>query len=231
MVRNRWVLASTVVVLMLLSVSCSDPSAPFSATPQGSLVSLNAGLDSVGLDPRAEHERLLQRLKQVKDSLKAERERHRDEFREASAQWKEFQKQWKRDKKNGAAPALLTCQPQEYAADAELIGPNGGTIKLGANELRIPKGALDHEVIITGVAPVSDLVEVDFQPEGLRFQVPAELKLDYSHCVAPSWLNLFIVYLSDDGNQVLGIQPSVDKKGLKAVYGDLYHFSRYAVAW
>jgi len=101
---------------------------------------------------------------------------------------------------------------------------------VGKHELKIPKGALDHEVVIVAEAPVSELVEVELQPHGLQFAVPAKLKLNYDNCVVPMNLNLFIVYLSTNGN-VLDIRPSVDKKGLDTVVGELDHFSRYAVAW
>ena len=231
MVRNRWVLASTAAALLLLSVNCSDPNAPISANPANTVAAMVASADSVGVDRRTEHERLKELLKQMRDSLKAERALHHEEFVQAREQWHLTQQAWKRAKKTGEAPALLACEPQEYAADAELIGPAGGTLKIGPHELEIPKGALDHEVVISGAAPVSDAVEVQFEPEGLQFARPAELKLSYAHCLQPpSWLNLFIVYLGAD-NQVLDITSSVDKKGLKAVYGDLHHFSRYAVAW
>jgi hypothetical protein len=155
----------------------------------------------------------------------------RTSAKEARRNWKEFQRNWNLAKKAGALPELLACAPQEYTAEAELIGPDGGSIKIGPHELKIPAGALDHEVVISAVAPVSTLVEVQLQPEGLHFQVPVKLKLNYSQCVQPPyWLKLFMVYLSDDG-RVLEITASRDKKGLKTVVGYLEHFSRYAIAW
>jgi hypothetical protein len=229
MKRIRWVHMLLAGAALLLA-SCTQADTPTSTTPAG-VMAVDVSASSLDGDWHAEHERLLDRLHAIRDSLKAERARHREEFREARQRWTEFQRDWNKAKKAGTLPELLACAPQEYTAAAELIGPEGGSIKIGPHELRIPAGALDHEVVISAVAPVSTLVEVQLQPEGLQFATPAKLKLNYSQCVQPpSWLRLFMVYLSDDG-RILEITTSRDKKGLKTVVGYLEHFSRYAVAW
>lgn len=230
MKRNLWIY-SVLGAAALLLVSCTDGNAPTGASLPNSLIGIDQPANSLGDDRRAEHERLMDQLRQIRDSLKDERERHRGEFNRARDKWKDFQRDWGRRKKLGEVPQLLACAPREYTAGAELIGPNGGSIKLGPHELKIPAGALDHEVVISAVAPVSSLVEVQLQPEGLHFATPARLKLSYAECVQPpSWLNLFIVYLGAD-DQILEVTASRDKKGLKTVVGYLEHFSRYAVAW
>ena len=71
-------------------------------------------------------------------------------------------------------------------------------------------------MVISAVAPVSDLIEVELQPEGLHFDKPAELKLSYDRCLQPTnWLKLFIVYLSDARDQILEVKATLDKKGLR----------------
>lgn len=227
--RKLWVY-SLLGAATLLLVSCTEANTPTTAeSPAALAIDPLASVADTGR--KAEHERLLQRLKDIRDSLKDEKERHREEFKEARADWKDWQKEWNQIRKQGGVPELLACAPQEYTAAAELIGPNGGSIKIGPHELRIPQGALDHEVVISAVAPVSTKVEVELQPEGLHFAVPARLKLSYSGCVQPpEWLRLFIVYLGDN-DQILEVTVSRDKKGLKAVVGRLDHFSRYAIAW
>jgi len=228
--RSRWIQTLAVSALLLL-LSCTGLDSPTGATGDNAVAALGSSANSVVDDRRAEHERLKDFLEQTRDSLKAERERHREEYKVARAEWQEFSRWWARARKHGGSVELLRCEPQEYTADAELIGPNGGSLRVGPHQVTIPKGALDHEVVISAVAPVSDLVEVQLQPEGLHFDKPAELKLSYGQCVEPpGWLNLFIVYLSDQG-RILEVKTSLDKKGLKAVYTDLDHFSRYAVAW
>lgn len=214
----------------LLLASCAEADGPTSSTPAG-VVAVDASAGSLDAGRQAEHERLMDRLRSIRDSLKDERGRHHEEFKEARERWKEFKRDWNKAKKAGELPDLLACAPQEYTAAAALIGPEGGTIKIGPHELRVPAGALDHDVVISAVAPVSTLLEVQLQPEGLHFATPARLKLNYSQCVEPpSWVRLFMVYLSDDG-RILEITSSRDRKGLKTVVGYLEHFSRYAVAW
>lgn len=230
MTRCRWAY-SLIGAAALLLVSCSDANTPTGASPASGLAAADQLAYSVDPERRAEHERLLDLLRRTRDSLKDERELRHDEFTRARKEWKEFQQDWKRNRKLGLVNDLLACAPQEYTAAAELIGPSGGSIKIGPHVLRIPEGALDHEVVISAVAPVSNRVEVQLQPEGLHFAKPVRLKLSYAKCVQPpEWLRLFIVYLGEN-DQVLEITPSRDKKGLKAVVGYLEHFSRYAVAW
>ncbi len=230
MLGSRVVRTSAFGALMLLLVSCSSLDAPTGANqPTAGLVEQVAY--SKDEARRAAHERLKDRLKQVRDSLKAERELHREEYRAAKAAWKLYKEAVKATRKAGGITELLRCEPVEFSAEAELIGPDGGSIKVGAHELVVPRGALDQEVIITAVAPVSELVEVDLYPHGLQFSRPAQLALSYSHCLQPpGWMNLVIVYLGLE-NEVLEVAKSVNKKGLKEVVADLNHFSRYAVAW
>ena len=175
-------------------------------------------------------------LKDAKDAAKAffksQKTARKAEFEAARDAWKLFKKEIQVAKKNGSfASTLLRCEPQEYDGDAEVIGPDGGHIKLGGNELRIPKGALDHDVLITMERPVSELVEVVIQPHGLHFAKDVELELSYSHCVQPPQFRPFIVYLDDTQETILEVEWSADKNGLKTVTGFLEHFSRYAVAY
>jgi hypothetical protein len=193
-------------------------------------------VEPVNFRMTAEQKAQADALKEAKDEakkrFKTEKELRKGEFQTARDAWKLFKKELKIAKKGGTfAATLLRCEPQEYDGDAEVIGPNGGHIKLGEHELRIPKGALDHEVLITMERPVSDLVEVRIEPHGLRFARTVELELSYAHCVQPAQFRPFIVYLDDQVDQILEVKWSVDKKGLKTVTGSLEHFSRYAVAY
>jgi hypothetical protein len=228
---NRWIRTTAVAAVLILLLSCTGADAPTSASREnsGRLPVLSA--NSVGDDRHAEHERLHDLLESTRDSLKAERELHREEFKAAKKEWELYKKAWEARRKQGGVLELLRCEPQEYTSDVELIGPNGGSLKVGPHSLTIPKGALDHEVVISAVAPVSNLIEVQLQPEGLHFDKPAELELSYDRCLQPTnWLKLFIVYLSDL-DQILEVKTTQDSKGIKTLSTDLDHFSRYAVAW
>lgn len=133
----------------------------------------------------------------------------------------------------GALSPLLSCTPQPYAADTEVVGPAGGTLAIGPHRLVIPAGALNQPVTIIGDAPVGTVVSVRFQPEGLHFNDghPAWLTLDYSAC--PLVRNLLpkrIAYTSDQLS-ILSYLLSVDDLLRWRVTGRVEHFSRYAVAW
>jgi hypothetical protein len=223
----------------LVALGCSDAGTPMepsnSFDPQFSVASDSA---------HARHEALKQELEERKAYFKEQREANRNALRAARAEWKAWKEDWieqyklekrawKREhpgEQGGPDVELMRCEPRDYAADAAIIGPNGGTLHVGPHELVIPKGALDHEVLITAEAPTSSLVDVRFQPEGLQFSQDAELKLSYKGCVRPTSADLFVAYLGQ-GNQVLELPPSRDQKVDDDVEADIGHFSRYAIAY
>ena len=88
------------------------------------------------------------------------------------------------DTTNGTPVAFLVCAAQPYAAGSAWIGPNGGEIKVGKNEFKVPQGALDAPTFITMEVPSDTIRSVRFGPEGLTFKSGAlpELKLDYEGC-------------------------------------------------
>jgi hypothetical protein len=190
------------------------------------------------------HGQLQELLKQVEAGFKAQREKNKEAFEAAREEWKAWKKSydvqdklareaWKRDhpgEHGGPEVQLLRCEPRDYQADAAIIGPNGGTLHIGQHELRIPKGALDHEELIVAEAPTSSLVDVQFAPHGLQFLKSAELKLSYQGCVLPTDTDLMVAYLGQ-GNKVLELPPSRDLKFDGTVEADIDHFSRYAIAW
>ena len=237
---RRWMsyrLLPLVAVFALLACSDADaPSAPSSAP--------NVSFSLVSDSAKARHEALKEELEARKAYFKEMKEANRDALKEARAEWKEWRadwraqyklakEAWKREhpgEKGGPEIQLLRCEPREYAGDAAVIGPKGGTLHMGDHELVIPEGALDEEVLVSAEAPTSSLVDVKFQPHGLQFRKPAQLTLSYERCVRPTSADLLIAYLGL-GNQVWELPPSVDDKSGKDVTADIDHFSRYAVAW
>jgi hypothetical protein len=132
----------------------------------------------------------------------------------------------------GIMSGLLACPVQPEWSDEETIGPEGGTLRIGPHRLVIPEGALDSTVVITATSEADSAVSVTFQPEGLTFNEPAKLTLDYSHCpLIASLLAKRIAYTSNDLEHVIQKLDSDDDLYRRKVSADLDHFSRYAVAW
>jgi hypothetical protein len=126
---------------------------------------------------------------------------------------------------------LLKCNPLPYAADTEVVGPEGGTLVVGPHRLVIPAGALDQPVRIIAELPTDTVNSVRFQPEGLQFKRAARLTLDYNNC--PLVRNLLpkrIAYTTESLN-ILSYLLSIDDLLRRKVSANIKHFSRYAVAW
>ena len=224
----------------LILLGCSD-----SRTPVEPSQSLAPQLKIAMSDSaHARHEALRQVLEERKAYVKAMREANKEELRAARAEWKAWKADWKEQlklareawkrahpgEKGGPEIQLLRCEPKPYDGDAQIIGPNGGTLNVGEHELIIPQGALDHEELLTAEAPTSSMVDVEFGPEGLQFLKPAQLTLSYKGCVRPTIAQFLIAYLGR-GNQILELLPSTDKKLDDEVDAEVDHFSRYAIAW
>jgi hypothetical protein len=220
------------VGLLAAAMGCSGLDSATGTTADDTVQASEAAAAPTDASRKATHDSLKAIAAQERERIHQAREQHKEEFAAARQAWNAYRKAIAEAKKHKRdfTIEVLRCEPQEYAGDAQVIGPEGGTLHVGKHELKIPKGALDHEVVITGEAPVSELAEVELEPHGLTFDRPAQLKLNYDNCVVPMDLNLFIVYLNEAGT-VLEVRPSTDKKGLSEVVGDLDHFSRYAVAW
>ena len=129
----------------------------------------------------------------------------------------------------GSVTDLLTCSPLPYDSDSETIGPEGGLITVGRNSLLIPRGALTQRVRITAEQVRGKTNSVRFSPEGLQFQKPAVLTMNYENC-ALVLLQKKIVY-TDEQLKVLEVLRSLDLFRSRSVSAPIDHFSRYAVAY
>lgn len=220
---------------MATVVACSSADAPMEPTSSTPAVAPNfraaSAVDSAADAARkARHEELKRQLEERKAWIRAERERTKADFEAQRALWKQLKDQWKELRKGGQLPGidLLRCEPKPFDGDAKIIGPEGGTLQMGEHRLEIAKGALTEEQLIVAEAPTTSLVEAQFEPEGLRFQVPAKLTLSYKGCVLPPRADLGVVYLGN-GNRILELLPSKDDRPTNSVDSDIQHFSRYAV--
>lgn len=119
----------------------------------------------------------------------------------------------------------LDCPTDGYGSVKQTVGRSGGTIKIGPHTLRIPAGALSSTTEITASAPKGKSIEVQFQPEGLKFQKKADLTLSYKEC-SILVLDPKVVYVDDNQNllEVLLTFPDLDAR---TATGKLDHFSGY----
>jgi hypothetical protein len=129
----------------------------------------------------------------------------------------------------GTVTDLLTCSPQQYAITTQTIGPNGGVIAVGSHSLVIPRNALSQKVTITAEQIRGSTNSVRFSPEGLRFEKPATLTMNYENC-ALVLLQKQIVFTTEK-LKVLEVLRSLDLFRSKTVRAPIDHFSRYAVAY
>jgi hypothetical protein len=127
---------------------------------------------------------------------------------------------------------LLACSDLPYASSTATIGVAGGTISAGPHSLYIPPGALIAPTKITMTAPTGLGVNaVKFQPEGLRFNTPAALKMSYANCSLLGKLLPKRIAYTDDNLHILSYLLSLDNLLSKYVTGKVNHFSDYVVAW
>jgi len=110
------------------------------------------------------------------------------------------------------------------------IGLLGGRLQIGPHELDVPPGALLTPTRISGRTVAGDTVAVQFQPQGLKFLLPATLQLSYAQCQPQPKHSVSIVYVNDLLNLLLGLVDSIDHPGQHRVTGLVSHFSVYAIA-
>jgi hypothetical protein len=122
---------------------------------------------------------------------------------------------------------LVACERRDVAADSALIGPAGGTLRVGANELVVPPGALTAAVMVRGEVPEDTVASIRLLPEGLVFRKPAGLVLDTEGCADPRG-TAKILYLDDAGNVLEEIDAHYSP-WWKRVAAPIDHFSRYAL--
>ena len=124
---------------------------------------------------------------------------------------------------------LLPCKPLGYDSVSRTIGPAGGVLKISKHNLVVPAGALTTVVRITAVAPSDTVNRVELRPDGLTVNQPASLTMFYGNCkVIPQAKQ--IAYTTDS-LVILQYVPSSDSPTSKLVFGQLGHFSTYAIAW
>jgi len=130
-----------------------------------------------------------------------------------------------------APTGLLTCRPLPYDSRSQTVGPDGGTIQIGAHQLVIPAGALVSPTLITAVTPSGPGNAVRFQPEGLQFEQTAYLTMSYANCDLLGSLAPKRIAYTTDALDILEYLRSADNRFAQQVTGEVHHFSVYAIAW
>ena len=127
-------------------------------------------------------------------------------------------------------PELLECQPQRYTAKAKVIGPGGGELKFGPHKIRFPPGALSNDVVVFGKLLVANHVVVDLSPHGLQMSAPAILELDYDFCQSGGG-RLEVAYVDNHLNIISFPSSPSGRTPSGEAWAELWHFSKYAVAY
>lgn len=125
----------------------------------------------------------------------------------------------------GGAPVAL-CRPLPYAAQVEVVGPEGGQLQVGPHTVRIPRGALTQHYVITAELPVSEAVSVRLSPHGLRFVQMPVLTLSHAHCDGSADANRRIAY-TDEFLRVMEYPRSEDRRRSTSAW--LESTARYAL--
>ena len=124
---------------------------------------------------------------------------------------------------------LLSCNVTQSYTTTKRIGVEGGTIQVGPHSLYIPQGALREPQTITATAPKGDVVEVEFQPHGLKFAKPTALTMSYRDCGLIGSLLPRIVY-ADENRNILEVLLTFPNVWRQTVTAPTDHFSSYLLA-
>jgi hypothetical protein len=127
---------------------------------------------------------------------------------------------------------LLSCSNLPYDSMTKVIGPAGGSLRVGPHSFFIPSGALGQQTTITMVLPTGQHVNaVRFKPAGLQFAKPTYLTMSYANCSLLGWLLPKHIAYVDDNLNILYYLLALPNIFNQTVTGRVNHFSEYAMAW
>lgn len=126
---------------------------------------------------------------------------------------------------------LMTCRALPADTESAIIGPNGGTIRVGPHRLEIPRGALRVNTRITASIESERVNHVELQPHGLEFRKPVELTMSYANCDLVSILLPKTIVYTTPRLRILDVLETVDDLRRRELSTELDHFSDYVLAW
>ena len=128
---------------------------------------------------------------------------------------------------NGNAYGLVKCHRLGPLQRSAVIGPEGGTLRVGDTYLVVPAGALSERVRMTATV-LDTIAAVELQPHGVRFALPVRLAIDVRGCTVREEQHPVLLYLDDDGEVRETIRGHLDEDG-DSFFARIVHFSVYAV--
>ena len=225
---RKLIVAFAVVMAALALASCAtDSSSP--ATPVAPTApAFDLGSSGPSASVSAQDDPLHVWKDREKERVKFEADRSVSVYDSLHALWSLTHRTHGRTKRNNAT-TVAECEPLPYAADVQIVGPDGAMFSVGPHKFYVPKGALTEPTVITVEMPVSNHAELNFSPHGLKFDA-AYVLLSYKHCDVGTSKRRDVVY-TDDSYNILERPASYDAKLYSGVWAAIYHFSAYVVAY
>jgi len=132
-----------------------------------------------------------------------------------------------RQSPDGNAYGPVACRRGSQQLGTAVIGPDGGTLRVGSSYVVVPAGALSERIRMT--ARVLDtLAAIELEPHGLSFALPVELTIDTRQCAVREEQHPVLLYLDDDGQVLETINGRLDEDA-GSFFARIVHFSVYAV--
>ena len=142
-----------------------------------------------------------------------------------------------KDRTTEGSAQLLACAPPAAEERAvAVVGPLGGTVRLGNSSVHVPAGALLDATVLEIVAPASAVVEYEIHALGVShflFERPVTVTLDYKRCAAelPGNAKGEGVYLRRGPYEVLEHMGGTLDRDAHTLTFTTGHLSGYAVAF
>lgn len=126
-------------------------------------------------------------------------------------------------------PAATTDTDGTSSSSARVIGPEGGTLQVGAHRIVFPAGALTQPTEIRMTLD-DEYVGVELEPHGIVFPAGREptLTLGYAGVDASNFASLAVAYVEDDA--ISEVLPTRRDAQAQTVQARLRHFSLYATS-
>ncbi|HEX8848209.1 MAG TPA: hypothetical protein VF761_01620 [Gemmatimonadaceae bacterium] len=225
---RKLIVAFAVLVAAIALASCSTDSATPATPVAPTAAAYDLGSSGPSLTTASPDDALAQWKDREKARVKAEADRSVSVYDSLHGLWQAAHAK-KRHGHPNTATTVADCEPLPYAADVQIVGPEGALFNVGPHKFFIPRGALKEKTVITVELPVSEHAELSFSPHGLHFG-SSYLMLDYHKCELANSKYRDVVYTDDDYN-ILEKPTSYDQKNASSVWAAINHFSHYVVAY
>ena len=128
---------------------------------------------------------------------------------------------------------LLACPVSKSRSATEVIGAEGGTLKLSGHTVNIPAGAVSQPTAFTISVPASDNLLVDVSAadaEHYRFAKPVEMTISYKRCAQQGLASFSAWYIERSTGAMIERMGGTDDKRHRSVTFLTDHLSGYAIA-